>query len=89
MADKYLANARLKIGASTYEVGDDITSVMPAARTIHSWLAAKKIVKVRTTITQRTANRQKIKTASDRAVKPVFSTPRTQPNEVFKRGTDV
>ncbi len=89
MANKYLANARLKIGATTYEPGDDITSVLPNTRTIHSWLAAKKIVKVRTTITQTTANKQKIPTGSDRAVTAVWSGPRTQPAEVFRRGTDV
>jgi len=89
VADKYLANARIKIGATTYDPGDDITSVLPNARTIHSWLAANKITKVRTTITQRTANKQKIPTGSDRDQAGVYSGPRTQPNEVFRRGTDV
>jgi hypothetical protein len=89
VANKYLANSRVKIGATTYNPGDDITSVLPDTRTIHSWLAAKKIVKVQTTVAQRTANKQKIPTGADRDVKAVKSGPRTQPNELFRRGTDV
>lgn len=89
MPEKYLANSRVKIGATTYEPGDDITSVLPSSRTIHSWLASNRIVKVRTTITQRTGNKQKIPTTGDRTRnKAIKSRPRTQPNEVFKRGLD-
>lgn len=89
MADKYLANARLKIGGTTYEPGDDITSVLPSVPTIHAWIAANKITKVRTTVVQATGNKQKIPTGSDRVQAGVYSTPRTQPNETFRRGTDV
>jgi len=89
MANKYLANSRIKIGVTTYEPGADITSVIPSTRTMHSWLAAKKIIKVRTTVTQRTANKQMIPTGSDRLNKNIWSSPRTQPNETFRRGTDV
>lgn len=89
MANKYLANSRIKIGVTTYEPGTDITSVLPNARTIHSWLAAKKIIKVRTTLTQGTKNKQKIPTGSDRLNKNIWSGPRTQPVETFRRGTDV
>jgi hypothetical protein len=89
VANKYLANSRIKIGSTTYEPGDDITAVLPNTRTIHSWLAANKITKVRTTIAQATANKQKIPTGSDRTQGNVYSTPRTQPAEIFRRGTDV
>ena len=91
MADKYLANARLKIGGSMVEPGTDVTSSISSWRTLHSLLAAKKIVKVRTTVTVSPTNktRQKIPTGSDRVAANVKSKPRTQPSEVFRRGTDV
>jgi len=91
MADKYLANARIKIGAGVAEPGDDITSDVVGWPTLHSLLASKKIVKVRTSVTVSPNNktRQKIPTGSDRAVVEVFSTPRTNPPETFRRGTDV
>ena len=91
MADKYIANSRIKIGGSTAEPGDDVTTDVVGWRTLHSLIAANKIVKVRTSVTVSPVNKpkQRIPTGSDRSVAEVYSTPRTQPPETFRRGTDV